>query len=340
MAALQCVERGLFTLDDPDDVHRLLPEWRDPKILSGWTDDDEPILIPAKEKITLRLLLTHTSGIGYDFISPDLMKWRKKRGEGILTMRVPNTEAFTTPLLFEPGSGFAYGGGIDVAGLMIARAENSTLEHYMRRNIFDVLGMDNTSFNLKHRSIGDHLMPMTTRPTPDEVLVDGYASDPLLKQPLEPKDEYGGGGLFSNTEEYLELLKSLLRNDGKLLKPENIDLVFNPCISPSAQESLNKMLSIPPAAAIMIPGEPVVGIPGAGEWSFALGGIVALNEDKQSGLKAGTIQWGGVPNMRWWIDRHGGTCGFFATQLFPPGEAKHTFLLKMFQREVVTMYKE
>lgn len=168
------------------------------------------------------------------------MKWRKKRGEGILAMRVPNTEAFTTPLLFEPGTGFAYGGGIDVAGLMIARAENSTLEHYMRRNIFDVLGMDNTSFNLKHRSIGDHLMPMTTRPMPDEVLVAGYASDPPLKQPLEPRDEFGGGGLFSNTEEYLELLKSLLRNDGKLLKPENIDLVFKPCISPPAQESLKQ----------------------------------------------------------------------------------------------------
>lgn len=58
VAALQCVERGLFALDDPDDVHRLLPEWRDPKILSGWTDDDKPILIPAKENITLRSLLT------------------------------------------------------------------------------------------------------------------------------------------------------------------------------------------------------------------------------------------------------------------------------------------
>jgi CubicO group peptidase (beta-lactamase class C family) len=72
VAALQCVERGLFTLDDAADVDRLLPEWKALDVLTGFSEDGKPLLQPAKEKITLRRLLTHTSGIAYDFMNPSL----------------------------------------------------------------------------------------------------------------------------------------------------------------------------------------------------------------------------------------------------------------------------
>lgn len=338
IAALQCVERDLFTLDDAADVDRLLPEWGQPEILTGWTDDQKPILQPAKEKMTLRKLLTHTSGVGYDFLSPDLMKWRKSRGEGVVSLRAPITKSFGTPLLFEPGTGFAYGGGLDLAGLMVARANKSTLEAYMRENIFDVLGMDSTSFHVKHKDIERLLMPMTTRPAPDVALISGYGPDEPLKALLEPDDEFGGAGLFSNTEDYLKLLKSMLRDDGKLLKSESIDLMFAPSISSSAQALLNTTLSVPPYAAIMIPGEAPLGTRDARAWTHALGGLVALEDDTKGGLKAGTMHWGGAPNLKWWIDRRGGTCGIFSTQLFPAGELQHAFLGKLFQREVAAMY--
>ncbi|RII11459.1 hypothetical protein CUC08_Gglean005456 [Alternaria sp. MG1] len=337
VAALQCVERGLFSLDEPADVDRLLPEWKKPMILTGWADN-EPVLQPAKESITLRRLLTHTSGIGYDFLSPDLMRWRQGRKEGILSMQSPITQCFTTPLLFEPGSGFAYGGGLDLVGLMVARANNCTLEAYMRRNILDILGMDKTSFYVRHNDIKQKLMPMTTRPAPDADLVSGEASGNPLVQPLNPQDEYGGAGLFSNTEDYLRLLKSLLRNDGKLLEAESIELMFTPCISSTAQDSLDQTLSVPHIAAIMIPGDAPMGTPGARKWSHALGGLVALEDDADGGLKAGMLRWGGAPNLKWWIDREGGTCGIFVTQLSPAGELRHAHLGKMFEREVVAMY--
>jgi CubicO group peptidase (beta-lactamase class C family) len=336
IAALQCVERGLFSLDEPTDTDRLLPEWNNPTILTGW-DDDGPILRLAKEKITLRGLLTHTSGVGYDFLSPDLMKWRQHRNEQALFMRAPITECLTTPLLFEPGSGFAYGGGLELAGLMVARANNCTLEAYMRRYIFDVLGMDKTSFYVKHNNIEQDLMPMTTRPTPDAPLIPGDSSNIPLVLPLDPVDEFGGAGLFSNTEDYLALMKSLLRNDGKLLKAETIDLLFTPCILPAAQESLDLTLSDAHLAAIMIPGDAPMGTPGARKWSHALGGLVALEDDGDEGLKAGTLRWGGAPNLKWWIDRKGGTCGIFATQLWPTGELRHAYLGKMFERAVAAM---
>jgi CubicO group peptidase (beta-lactamase class C family) len=76
VAAMQCVEKGLITLDE--DISRILPEWSSPDILTGFDKESgEPLLKKATKKITLRLMLTHSSGMGYDFLSPDLMKWRE-----------------------------------------------------------------------------------------------------------------------------------------------------------------------------------------------------------------------------------------------------------------------
>ena len=80
ICALQNVEQGKLGLDD--DVSTILPEWKSPDVLSGW-DQDQPQFKKATKKITLRQLLTHSSGMGYDFLSPDLAKWRKWRGEEI-----------------------------------------------------------------------------------------------------------------------------------------------------------------------------------------------------------------------------------------------------------------
>lgn len=275
----------------------------------------------------------HTSGISYDFMDPRLIRWRKSRGEGALTYVAPITEGFKTPLVFEPGQGWVYGGGMELVGLMVARANECNLEMYLRKNILDVLGMDDTSMYVERNNLRERLMPMANRAAPDEPLMDGCPPDAPLKQLLEPTDEFGGGGLFSTAEDYLKLLKSILRNDGQLLKASSIDLMFTPAMTPSAQESLNATLTVPAVARIMTPGKPV-GMP---TWSHGLGGLVA-GEDSEEGLKAGWMRWGGAPNLKWWIDRKGGTCGFFATQLYPPGEPKHAFLNNMFQEEMVARF--
>lgn len=76
VAVMQCVEKGLITLDE--DISGILPEWSSPDILTGFDKESgEPLLKKATKKITLRLMLTHSSGMAYDFLSPDLMKWRK-----------------------------------------------------------------------------------------------------------------------------------------------------------------------------------------------------------------------------------------------------------------------
>ena len=75
IAALQCVERGLFSLDEH--VSILLPELNSPDILAEFNSETgQPVLKKATKNITLRQLLTHTSGLGYDFLSPLLKAWR------------------------------------------------------------------------------------------------------------------------------------------------------------------------------------------------------------------------------------------------------------------------
>jgi CubicO group peptidase (beta-lactamase class C family) len=338
IAVLQCVERGLFDLDSTADVGRLLPEWCHPKILAGF-EEGRPVLTNATKKITLRTLLSHTSGLAYDFLSPTLLEWRQSQGEGSLAMSTPITECFTHPLLFEPGTGWAYGPGLDVAGLMVARANDCTLEQYMRKYIFDPLGMNATSFRPRTvAGLEERLMPMTYRPSPEEALTNKYVPNAGLHTlPLDPVDEFGGAGLFGSAEDYLKLLKSLLRNDGKLLKPESMDALFISAIDSSSEAELCSTLSNPNYAPIMIPGEALVGSPTSGRWTHGLGSLIGLTEN-DTGLKAPRLQWGGAPNLKWWIDRAGGSCGIFATQLMPAGETNHVELYNIFRCEMVKKF--
>jgi CubicO group peptidase (beta-lactamase class C family) len=85
VAVMQCVEKGLFTLDE--DISRILPEWKSPDILTGFEEKTgEPILRKAAKFITPRQLVTHSSGMGYDMLNPKLMALRKYQGRESATL--------------------------------------------------------------------------------------------------------------------------------------------------------------------------------------------------------------------------------------------------------------
>ncbi|KAF2119785.1 beta-lactamase/transpeptidase-like protein [Lophiotrema nucula] len=333
IAALQCVERGILDLNSPADVERLLPEWSDPQILTGF-EDGQPQLQPAKEKITLGQLLSHTSGLTYDFFPPLLTEWRKSRGEPPQALTGDYELSFPHPLIFEPGTAWAYSPGIDLAGMMVARANSCTLEEYMRKNIFGPLGMNDTSFRLQtHGDMAQRLIPMVCRLSPEAPLTDGPAPQAIPNNIAKSKDDIGGAGIFSTAGDFVKLLRSILRNDGKILKTETIDLMFKSTINPASQAALTATLATEAMAAVMTPGDIPVGTEGAPEWTHSYAGLVGLTPRKD-GLKGPWVQWGGMPNLHWWIDREGGTCGIFATQLFPPGEKKHQTLTALFKNEM------
>lgn len=105
ICALQQVEKGLVDLDE--DISRFLPEFKDPQIITeDSSHEDGYVLTPAKNKVTLRQLLTHTSGVGYFFMSPLIATWRDKVGPSQEELQGLVAKTYDAPLLFEPGQGW------------------------------------------------------------------------------------------------------------------------------------------------------------------------------------------------------------------------------------------
>ena len=204
VAALQLVEQGLLGLDDP--LNELMPEMTSIPIL---TEDGD--LYNSEASITLRHLLTHTSGFGYDFISARLNNFKPE-----------SWEYEDKPRLFEPGARWHYGTSTDWVGKIIEKVSEQDLETYLRENITGPLEMNSTWFNVP----GDLTEKIVSWGTRDSTGFNEY--DRIPQQPVTSYS--AGGGLFSSPRDYLTFLKCLL-NDGKfdngqILKPESVEMMF------------------------------------------------------------------------------------------------------------------
>ena len=142
VAAMQCVERGKLSLDQP--AGEIMPELAEPKVLEGFDAGGKPILRPARRKITLRMLLTHTAGFVYHIWNAQLNRYYEATGHP--TILSGKLAALNAPLAFEPGERWEYGINIDWAGRMVEAVSGQDLEAYMRENIFAPLGMHDTGF--------------------------------------------------------------------------------------------------------------------------------------------------------------------------------------------------
>ena len=114
-------------------IATVLPELGNAQVLEGFGVDGSPQLRPAKRPITLRHLLTHTSGFVYDIWNPDIARYLEKTGTpGIISC---TNAALSIPLMFDPGERWDYGIGIDWAGKAIEAVSGQRLGHYMQQNL-------------------------------------------------------------------------------------------------------------------------------------------------------------------------------------------------------------
>ncbi|KDQ13928.1 hypothetical protein BOTBODRAFT_33052 [Botryobasidium botryosum FD-172 SS1] len=274
IAAMQCVERGQIGLDDH--VGHVLPELADPDILEGFDDNDQPKLRKATNKITLRLLLTHTSGLAYEFSGPNTKKWKGLHG---LTVDSPvmsnDIKDYTYPLEYEPGTRWMNGAGVDWAGQLIGRLNNCTLGEYMQKNIFAPLGMSSTTFHPeKHPGIEARMVDMSVR-KPDGMMAP--TGRPVYVYPAI--DELGGSGLYSTPNDYSKVLVALIQGGGPILKPESVDEICKPQVSKEVgaiHDSLMKQ------SALITAEEKV---------TFGLTVSVSV-VPTPGGRSAGTVNWG------------------------------------------------
>src|SRR5258708_1958614 len=234
-ACMQLVERGKLSLDQP--MSEVLPELAARMVLEGFDASGKPKLRPAKRAITLRHLLTHTSGFTYSNWSDRIPQYEK--ATGVVDIAESKNGAFESPLEFDPGDRWQYGIGMDVVGKIIEAISDQSLEIYFREHIFEPLGMANTGFLIssaqKPRTATTYLRQAT-----------GSLHPMPFEMPQRPEFFSGGGGLFGTPRDYMVFLQMLLRdgtfNGAQILRPETVgamrtnqtaDLDVNPLNSPA-----------------------------------------------------------------------------------------------------------
>src|SRR5258708_8916714 len=139
-ACMQLIERGKLQLDQP--ASQILPELKSPQVLDGFDSGGQPKLRPAKRPITVRQLLTHTSGFTYSVWSEALTQYEKVTG--MPDIAYSRNGAFTAPLDFDPGDRWQYGIGMASAGKLVEAITDQSLEIYFLQNIFAPVVTSNT----------------------------------------------------------------------------------------------------------------------------------------------------------------------------------------------------
>ena len=308
-AALQLVEEGRIGLDDP--VGELLPTLAAPKVLKGFDGDGKPVLEAARAPITLRHLLTHTSGLGYEFCSDALTRYLEVMGP------YPRGVGPDAPLLFEPGSGWAYGIGTDWTGQLIAAATGEGLGAYLERRVFAPLGMTETGFSVREEQ-------RARRASMHARGGEGALAAMSFDMPPPPHFGMGGGGLYSTAGDYLKFLGAILAGGGPILSAASVAAM-------AASEWEGEEVGVLPAANPMLCAgfDPA---PGASKrWGL---GFLINPMPGPAGRSAGSLAWAGLGNCYYWADPAAGVAGVFLAQHFPFGDPAALQAFAAFERAV------
>lgn len=299
-AALLLIEEGRFQLDDPIDGY--LPQLAKRQVLRpGATalDDTEP----ARGPITVRHLLSHSSGLSYGLLDPGtalFTAYNERKMLSPATTLADMVDALADlPLAFHPGTGWEYSVATDVVSRLVEIVSGQRFDAFIRERILDPLGMVDTGFVVpeenRHRLAAyyagaDLLDPMKPGLTRAD-------ASPYPQAYLRPFARLsGGGGLVTSLPDMLALLRSLLPGGPTLLRPETIALMMRN--------------QLPDGVCIRFPG--FGNIEGK---AFGLGGSLTLAPSSlEPEAAAGEFQWGGIAGTHWWISPRAGLAGLLMTQ--------------------------
>jgi methyl acetate hydrolase len=317
VAAMQCVERGQLSLDQP--AGEIMPELAAPRVLDGFDAGGKPRLRPARRKITLRQLLTHTAGFVYHVWNAELNRYVETTG--VPTVLSGKLAALNVPLAFDPGERWEYGINIDWAGRMVEAVSGQDLDAYMREHIFTPLGMHDTGFMPDAEQIARTAQVHARNP-------DG-SLEPVPPQP-QTKSEFfaGGGGLSSTGSDYLAFLRMVLNGgtlDGaRILKPETVALMAQNHIGDLNVRPLKSQSPTVSNDAEFFPGM-------TKKWGLSW---LINTEDVPGRRSAGSLAWAGLFNTYYWLDARKQVTGVLLTQVLPFADATVLRLLDDFETAV------
>lgn len=304
VALMTLYEQGLFQLNDP--VARVIPAWRGQQVyVSG--EGEGMVCRPPDRPVTFRHLLTHTGGLTYG--NSDHPVDQVYRALGVTRGRSDTLSSFVeklgqVPLRYQPGERWMYSLSTDVCGYLVEALSGERFDEYLRRHIFEPLGMKDTAFYVAPEKA--HRFAANYQRGPDKTLqlLDDPEKSPYLQ---EPTFFSGGGGLTSTTADYFRFCE-MLRRGGEL---DGARIIGSRTLRLMTQ---NHLPSGGDLASLAIGAFSETAYEGVG---FGLGFAMTLSEVAAGTVGAGDYYWGGAASTIFWVDPAEDLVAIFMTQLMP-----------------------
>jgi len=230
---------------------------------------------------------------------PKLAQYFQSVGLPPFSPPITVTKSYNAPLAFEPGTSWTYSTGLDWTGVLVARISGLELETYFQKNIFTPLGISDLTFwTMKNPSIDARMASLSMR----DPAVPKSAGKAIPNKGHHMnggvQEAFGGQGLSGSMPAYLQILKSLLIDDERLLKKSTTVMMFEPQLTPASQQALRELYRSQPAAGPTSIGNFPPGV----TYNWGLGGLLTcedVNEGQVNYRKKGCLNWSGMPNIFW-----------------------------------------
>ncbi len=279
VAMMMLYEEGKWRLNDP--VTKFIPEFEDLQVYAGDGPSGEPVLEDANRSMTMRELMTHSSGLAYGLgngNAVDRMYRETRVLDSSKTLQEMIDTLATLPLLYQPGERWFYSIAVDVQGYLVEKISGQPFDQFLEERIFEPLGMVDTAFFVPAEKL-DRLA-LTHGEDEEGALVLPEQRGDATRPPAGPS---GGGGLYSTTMDYVRFTQMVLNggelDDARLLSPRSIEMMRTNHLSEQALSTMG---------------------PGSG---FGLDfGVVMDPAAAGEPYSTGAFRWGGAAGTWFWID--------------------------------------
>jgi len=306
---MQLYEEGHFLLEDP--LEQFLPEFANPKVMIGGTAE-KPVTRAAARSISIRDILTHTSGLTYGFLheTPIDERYRKKKLGDFVTpdysLREGMKQLASEPILFDPGTAWNYSMSTDVCGAVVEVITGQTLAQAFAERVFEPLGMIDTGFSVP-ASTADRFTSLYATLQPGQFSrIDSLTKSSYLSPPAFLS---GGGGLVSTIADYQKFASMLLAGG---VAPDGDQVIGRRTLEYMATNHL------PDGQDLNSMGQSLFAEVAMEGMGFGLGFSV-IDDPVANGsmCSVGEFAWGGAASTAFWIDPVEELTAIFMTQLLP-----------------------